>query len=397
MIQKFKKMTILFLTVIFWVLLLGILLTINILNYKSNQLETRKLLSTQEKILELEKVKTVTAPLDKDRTISVIYSVLVDEAENYSVVFSTEGTGYSEEELIQISRDILGQNKEEGTLNHFRYKIADTDMGRRVSFVNYSIWEQQQYRMMVYSILIGVSGMILLFFIAMVLTKWLIKPVIVTFDKQKQFISDAGHELKTPLTVMKASLDMLESEHSSNKYFGYIREENSRMTDLIYELLSFSDLENADQKIDFVKIDLSRIVEGACLPFECVAFEKGLSFVLQIQEAIEILGNEKQIRQLIEILVDNAIKHTNVKGAVEILLFKEKGKAVLQVKNEGDPIPETERSKIFDRFYRVDKARNRKEGRFGLGLAIASSITELHKSKISVDCKENWIIFCVKF
>lgn len=398
MISKFRRKTIMILTVILWVILIGILLTVNISNYHSNHSEARKLLSKQEKISELKDIKDpIVPPVDELKTTR-IYSVSVDEDESYRVVFSTDISDYySEEYLIEIAKGILRENKEEGTLNHFRYKVSATGTGQMISFLDYSIWEHQQYQMIVYSILIGLSGIIILFFVAVVLTKWLIKPVIAAFDKQKQFISDAGHELKTPVTVMKASLDMLEEEYGENKYFNYLREENRRMTDLICELLSLSRLENSDEKLQFENINLSAILEGTCLPFECLAYENGLRFELQIQGGINILGNEKQIRQLIEVLVDNAIKHTYTNGSVIVCLKKDKGNAILQVKNEGDPIPEFEQKRIFDRFYRVEKSRQRSEGRYGLGLAIASSIAEAHKSKITVECKGSWTIFNVKF
>lgn len=397
MIQKFKKKTLIILTIIFWVMLVGILLTVNLSNYQSNLSETIKLLSTQEKLLEVDNIGSAIGPSGNEKNLSRIYSVVVEDNERYSVALPIEGTGYSEEELIKISKDILGEQKDDGILNHFRYKIADTDTGQLISFIDYSIWEQQGYRMMVYSILIGLIGMFILFLAAVFLTRWLVKPVMTAFDKQKQFISDAGHELKTPLTVMKASLDMLEGEYGNNKYFGYFREENSRMSDLIHELLTLSSVEKEEKKLCFDKMDLSRVLEGTCLPFESLAFEKGLHLELQIQDEIHIVGNEKQIRQMIEVLVDNGIKHTYPNGTVIVRLNKDKGKVVIQVKNEGEPIPETERRKIFDRFYRVDKARNRKECRYGLGLAIASSIAEAHKIRISVECKENWTTFSVKF
>lgn len=397
MIQKFKRKTILILTMIFWVILVGILHVVNVSNYQSNLSETRKLLATHEIILDSGEVKNTAAPVNEGQKLSSIYSVTVNDKEEFTVIFYNKDSGYSENELIQFAEGFLNENKEEGVLNHFRYKIAVTDSGRLISFIDYSLWEQQQYRMLVYSFFIGLTGMIVLFFVAFFLTGWLIKPVVTAFEKQKQFISDAGHELKTPLTVMKASLDMLENECGDNKYFGYIKEENSRMTALIYELLSLSSLENTEEKLKFEKLDLSRMVEGTCLPFECLAYENGIKLALQIQEEIYISGIEKQIKQLIEVLTDNAIKHTFAKGTVTIELKKEKGKAVLSVSNEGEPIPEKERGKIFDRFYRVDKARNRKEGRYGLGLAIANSIAELHKSRISVECKDNWTIFSVVF
>lgn len=397
MIQKFKKKLIVILVLIFWMMLIGILCTINISNYKSNQNEVSKILSLQDKILESGDSGNVTPPMDNGKAKSGIYSVVVDAEKNYSVEFFTDDGGYTKEELIKIAKDIINENKEEGVWNHFRYRVVDVDSngGQMISFIDNSLWENQQYRMLMYSLIIGICGMLILLFVAIILARWLIKPINTVLVKQKQFISDAGHELKTPLTVMKASLDILENEYGENKYFGYIREENSRMNTLVHELLSLSSLEQETEKC-FETIDLSRIVEGTCLPLECLAFEKGIQLELEIKKEIQIQGNDKQIRQLIEVLVDNAMKHTYVGGKVTVQLEKEKGKAVLKIKNQGEAIPKNERNRIFDRFYRIDKSRSRKEGRYGLGLAIASSIVEAHKGRISVECKENWITFCVR-
>lgn len=396
MIQKLKNKIIFILTAIFWTILIGILLAINLSNYQSNQSETNKILSTQEKILKMDNVKNIK-PDDDEQKISWIYSVNLDKNMNYSVIFFNDNGEYSKEEIISIAKGILDEKKNEGSANHFRYKIVTNDDGVLISFMDNYIWEQQQYRMMIYSVLIGLIGMVILFIVAILLAGWLIRPINSTFNRQKQFISDAGHELKTPLTVMKASLDMLESEFGKNKYWGYIRDENSRMTVLIHELLTLSNLEKLNGKINFEKLNLSRILEGTCLPFECLAFEKEINLELQIQNEIYVLGNEKQLIQMIEVLIDNAVKHTYEHKAIIISLCKDNGKVLLQVKNQGDFIPEKERNKIFDRFYRVDKSRKRTEGRYGLGLAIANSIAEDHKSKISVDCKDNWTIFSVKF
>lgn len=397
MIKKFKKKIILILTIIFWGILIGILMAVNLSNYQTNQSETKKLLVAQEGIVKFGNITDAYPPEHNGKTVSSIYSVKVDDDKRYSVAFSNNGSEYSHEDLINIAKAIINENKEDGVFNNFRYKIGNSNEGVIISFIDYSIWEQQQNKMMSYSIFIGIIGVVILLLIAIFLSEWLIKPISIAFEKQKQFISDAGHELKTPLAIMKASLDMLEDKCSENKYFGYISEENKHMTGLINELLTLSSLEKTHEKINFEKINLSRIVEGTCLPFECLAFEKGLNLELQIKEEIYIWGNEKQIRNMIEVLVDNAIKHTYVNGSVIIELNIDKGKAMLEVKNEGEPIAEAERSKIFDRFYRVDKGRNRKEGRYGLGLAIASSIAEMHGSSISVECKDNWTIFYVKF
>lgn len=393
MIENFKKKTIIVLTLIFWMTLLGILFAVNLSNYNSNRSETGNILSVQKKIVMTGDDTDI--PTKRNSRLSKIYSVMIDEDKKYSVVYELDNSADNEFDVIQIAKDIESQKKAEGFWEDYRYMVVSLENKTLVSFIDYSFWKRQQQQMIRYSLLIGIVGMIMLLFVALRLARWMTKPVITAFERQKDFIAGAGHELKTPLTVMNASLDILENEYGNNKYFGYIKEENHRMTELVYELLSLSSLDNVAKKQCFQKLDLSQIVEGTCLPLECLAYENGLSLELQIQKEICIMGDELQIRQLIEVLVDNAMKHAD--GLVVVELKTEKGKAVLRVMNQGEPIPEAERGKIFDRFYRVDKSRNRKAGRFGLGLSIARLITENHKSRITVECEENWTIFYVRF
>lgn len=395
MIKKLKKKIILILTIIFFLILIGILLVINISNYRSNWSNTRRLLSIQKQIAEEEREGAASAPQGTPEQMARIYSVLVLEDESYQTVFNSEDSGYTDEQLVEIAKEMAAQQKEEGSSQHFRYLISEEDSGRLISFIDNSIWKQQEYRLRMFSLLIGAGGMIILFLAAVLLANWLIRPVAAAFDKQKQFISDAGHELKTPLAVMKASLDMLEDELENNKYLGYIVSENNRMTGLVQELLTLSSMETEEQ-IHFEGLDFSMIVKSVSLPFESIAFEKGIEFTIQIPDKINLHGNENQMSQVIEILLDNAMKHTAKGGKVQVILEKQKGQTALLVRNEGEPIPEAEQAKIFDRFYRRDKARNRNEGRYGLGLAIADSIIKVHKGTIHVKCRDGWTEFIVR-
>ncbi|WP_099469364.1 sensor histidine kinase [Konateibacter massiliensis] len=394
MVKRFKKKTAIILTIIFWLILLGILLTVNLVNSRSNYKETGRLLEIQENILYI-RGEEVTPPQNSEREVSKIYSVSIGENGEGTVVFAHEGSTYSDETLIQTAKHIRSRNKTEGVFERFRYRLMEEEGEQIVSFLDYSLWQNQQQRLVLYSTLIGVVGMIILFIATIFLTEWLTKPIITALNKQKQFISDAGHELKTPLTVMKASLEMLENEQRSSKYLGYVKEENVRMTGLVHEMLSLSSVER-EENIEKIRLSLGRVVEGTVLPFESLAYEQGLTLELIGMEEVYVLGNELQLKQLIEVLIDNAIKHTYPQGKILVELKKEKGKAVLDVKNQGDKIEEEEREKIFDRFYRIDKARGRQEGRYGLGLSIASSIVRQHKGKIAVKCEDGWTIFSVK-
>ena len=240
----------------------------------------------------------------------------------------------------------------------------------------------------------GVS-LIVIFLISKKVSELIVKPVEETLEKQKQFISDASHELKTPLAVIEANSDVLENEIGENKWLTYIQNETESMDNLINELLLLAKTENVDEIKAYEQINVSKEVEVSIAMFESMAYEKQVKINSNIQPNIFMTGNRQDIEHILSTLIDNAIKHSERDKAVEVELVKEKNNIVLQVKNVGDPIPEDQRDKIFERFYRVDKSRNRNEKRYGLGLAIAKSVVEKYNGKIEVFYKEGFTIFKV--
>lgn len=188
----------------------------------------------------------------------------------------------------------------------------------------------------------------------------MVKPVEETIEKQKQFISDASHELKTPLAVIEANVDVIETQNGKSKWLTYIQSEISSMDKLINNLLLLAKTDNMSQLKQTETFNLSEEVNLVSSMFESMAYEKKISIQYNVQDNIKFNGNKEDIKQILSVLIDNAIMHTKENGKVIIELEKEKN-ITLQVKNEGEPIPEEEREKIFERFYRVDKARNRKE------------------------------------
>lgn len=188
----------------------------------------------------------------------------------------------------------------------------------------------------------------------------MVKPVEETIEKQKQFISDASHELKTPLAVIEANVDVIETQNGKSKWLTYIQSEISSMDKLISNLLLLAKTDNMSQLKQIETFNLSEEVNLVSSMFESMAYEKKISIQYNVQDNIKFNGNKEDIKQILSVLIDNAIMHTKENGKVIIELEKEKN-ITLQVKNEGEPIPEKERENIFERFYRVDKARNRKE------------------------------------
>lgn len=238
------------------------------------------------------------------------------------------------------------------------------------------------------TLIVGIISVILLSVASYFLSGLIVKPLKETFERQKQFISDASHELKTPLTVISTNADVLEGEIGQNRWLNYIHDQADRMNVLVNDLLSLSRLENSNRDFITCEFDLSRAVTNASLPFECQAFESKKNFVLNIEEGIRINGSEQHIKQMTGIFIDNALKYSKDSGTVRVSLTKEDNKAVLAVYNTGHGVREEEVDKLFERFYRSDESRNRSTGGYGLGLAIAKSIIDKHKFKVHIENQE---------
>ncbi len=238
------------------------------------------------------------------------------------------------------------------------------------------------------TLVVGIISIIFISAAAYFLSGIIVSPLKVTFEKQKQFISDASHELKTPLTVISTNADVLKGEIGENKWLKYIQDQADRMNVLVNDLLSLSRLEN--NKRDFPRgvFNLSRAITNAALPFECQAFETNKNFVLNIDEDIYLNASEQHIKQMAGIFIDNALKYSKDGGTVRVSLTKSDNRAVLSVYNTGSGVREEDVDKLFERFYRSDESRARTTGGYGLGLAIAKSIIDKHKFKVHIENQE---------
>jgi signal transduction histidine kinase len=244
--------------------------------------------------------------------------------------------------------------------------------------------------------LLTLGGTILLLFVfVFFLSKWAIKPVNESFEKQKRFISDASHELKTPLTIIGANLDILAEEIGGDSHITHIRKQSARMNSLINSLLSLA-RSDEEAEVMFSKFNLSATVLNTALEFESRAYEENKNYSYEIAENLQYNGAESQIKQLAGILIDNAIKYGN---DIKISLKRKNNHTHLSVYNTGEGISDNEKAKIFDRFYRVDSSRQREDnspsfGGYGLGLSIAKAIVDSHKGKILVDGEQGkWVRF----
>ena len=237
------------------------------------------------------------------------------------------------------------------------------------------------------------------FVISLILSSWILKPVEKAWQQQNRFVSDASHELRTPITVILANLNILASKKEEliktrYQWIDNTKEEASRMKQLVDELLFLARSDDRQSKLVFSEINLSEVLLSRMLSFEALAFEKGIKLDYDIADNLKILGHEGNVKQLLSILLDNAMKYCGEKGSVCLKAYCIKEKTFVLIQNSGEPIDKEDLKHIFERFYRTDKSRARTEGGYGLGLAIAKTIVESMHGKISVlSDKENGTVF----
>ncbi|MGQ8873251.1 sensor histidine kinase [Paenibacillus sp. TSA_86.1] len=234
---------------------------------------------------------------------------------------------------------------------------------------------------------VGLIMFVVIYFLSRYFASRSIAPVREAFEKQKQFIADASHELKTPLATIHTNTDVLlanqeETIGSQAKWLHYIKSETERMSGLTNDLLYLTQMEDSRSTMIHTKFNMSDAVEGIILPMEAVIFEKNIALDYSIDPDLMVHGNPEQIKQVVLILLDNAVKYSGPKGTVNITLKKQNHDVMLTVFNTGEGIASEHLDRIFDRFYRTDASRARKHGGHGLGLAIAKSIVEQHKGEI---------------
>lgn len=297
------------------------------------------------------------------------------------------------------SKDDKGEVKTVDGVWAFKFKSGE-DGELNICAVEISREKSMLSNLIITFIYVGVLALFIIFLISLYFANRAIKPVSEAWEKQNRFTADASHELKTPLTVINTNADVLLSHSDSTigeekKWIYYIKDEAQRMTRLTNDLLLLARLDNGNNEMQKTEFSLSETVETVILTMEAVLYENNLKFTSDIAGGIKICGNPDSIKQLVMILMDNAVKYTPKGGTIGIVLKKKEGKSVLTVSNTGQPLPHEERKRIFDRFYRADESRTRSSGGYGLGLAIAYSICRSHGGHISAESADGKNIFTV--
>lgn len=318
------------------------------------------------------------------------------EKKDIKEVINLSNNNIDTDSIKALGQSILSKNdiKREYIGNIYFNKYSYTySSGKYLTIIDNSSIQSSLYNYLLISLSLFILLEVIVYLVSTVLTNWIIKPVISSFEKQKEFIADASHELKTSLSVIMASSEALEDNPNEVKWLNNIKSEANRMNILIKNLLELASFEKKETYV-LKEDNLSKVVELAVLTFDAKAYEEGIKLESKIDSNIKFNFDTYSINELVEILLDNALKHADKKSTI-VASLKEQGNNI--VTDTGDVIPKGEEEKIFERFYRLDKSRSRKENRYGLGLAIAKNIVINHNGKISAESVGNVTTFKVLF
>ena len=307
----------------------------------------------------------------------------------------------SDEDIDKLANTIVTSKQKRGSLSSFglEYLSITEDNYTYIVAADNSFESGNIRNLFILCIISFMISFFVFFAISVLLSTWILKPVEKSWQQQNRFVSDASHELRTPITVILANLNILSSKKddlikTQYQWIDNTKEEANRMKQLVDELLFLARSDDSQNKLVFSKIDLSELLLSRMLSFEALAFEKGIKLDYDISDDLNIIGHEGNVKQLISILLDNAMKYCGDKGSVYLKAFSLKDRTYVLVKNSGDLIDAEDLKHIFERFYRTDKSRSRTEGGYGLGLAIAKTIVDNMHGKISVlSDKENGTVF----
>lgn len=300
--------------------------------------------------------------------------------------------------IDKLMRCIMDINRNTGYIEEYqlKYTVTTTPGMQVIAFLDVSSHQTTITSLVQSSLLIGAAALVAFTVISILLARWAVNPVDKAWKQQQQFVSDASHELKTPLTVIISNAELLKSSESADhpRFTDNILTSSRQMRRLVENLLELARADNGQIKTNFEIFDYSQTVAASVLPFEPVFFENNMTLESHIQPGIQLKGSILHLRQLTDILLDNARKYSDP-GAVELNLYRQgRNQCVLTVSNPGFPIPQDELESIFQRFYRSDKARSN-TGSFGLGLSIAQRITEEHGGQIWAESNETGNRFTV--
>ena len=318
------------------------------------------------------------------------FTVYFDKSGEISSANTESVSSVTNETAYEYAQKAVAKNKERGWIDGYRYKIYGTSFGQAVVFVDGNMNRSVANMTVLSAGAVLVGSLIIILVLIIIFSKKAVKPIAESYEKQKQFITDANHELKTPLTLVLTNLDIVETETGKNEWLDDIRAECERMNALVRQLVTLTKMDEEENGLSFEPFSISGVAVDTISEFAPLADSKGIRLSANVQPDAEYIGDEAAIRRVFSILLDNAIKYCDNGGQIEFVL-RGKKRPVITVENSCSEVNDIELKKLFDRFYRADKSRTFTGG-FGIGLSIAQAIVHRHHGEICAYKKNSSII-----
>ena len=316
------------------------------------------------------------------------FSVLLDENGNIILTDTSKIISIDTEKAMEYALEVWEKDAKKGFLDDYRYWKTFSNGEIRIILLDCRRQLDNFQNFLLTTVGVSNIGLLSVFVLMFFLSARIVKPFSDNYEKQKRFITDAGHELKTPLTIIEADTEILEMDFGENEWIQDIKGQTKRLADLTNTLVVLSRMEEGTNRDVKIELPLSDIVDEVCHTFQAPAKVQEKNLDSTIEPMISMKGNEKAIRGLITILLDNAVKYTNENGYISVTLEKKKNRIYLSVFNTTEYISKEQIAHLFDRFYRTDASRNSQTGGYGLGLSIAAATVESHRGKMIAETKD---------
>ena len=310
------------------------------------------------------------------------FSVTLTSSDSCGLIDVDQIAAVNSVTAAQYAIEVLAGGKDHGFIGNYRYIVNIEDDGTQITFLDCRRSLSNFRAFWITITQVAIAGFILVFLLIIYFSRRIVNPTVESYEKQKLFITDAGHELKTPLAIIDADADVLSIDVGDSEWLADIKKQVRRMTTLTNDLICLTRMEEEDNTAAMIEFPLSEIVTETASSFQAPAKTQKKELLMDIQPAVSMNGNEKMIRQLTSILLDNALKYSPENGTIMVSLKKTGRQIRLSVFNTAVEVDATELPHLFDRFYRSDRSRNSATGGYGIGLAIAKAIVNTHRGRI---------------
>ncbi|MCI6007999.1 MAG: HAMP domain-containing histidine kinase [Ruminococcus sp.] len=311
------------------------------------------------------------------------FTVEIDSTGNVSSVNTGKIAAVSDSDAKTMAENLYSKNKTNGFINNYKYRLIDTQSGKMYIFLDCNQRLQTFYSFLITSVVVSFGGIVLVFLLVLIFSKLAVKPVAESYQKQKRFITDASHEIKTPLTIIDANTEVLNMEYGENEWLKSTSNQVKRLTKFTERLVFLSRMDEEREVLQKTDFSISDAVYEATKPFKAMAKSQNKTLNISVQPNVSYYGDESSIIQLVSLLLENAMKYSDDEGTVSLKFCTNGKNKVLSVKNTVEEIQKGRLDMLFDRFYRTDKSRNSQTGGFGIGLSVAKAIVNAHKGKIT--------------